>query len=165
MTVDVAKVLEEHSRVEHGERCAAKDCGWFYTPTASLPQLIAVHQAAVLAELGVGDTTNMRRMTMAEVRDRDFPDRMDGARKALLDGGPEERVDAELEMLRAGAAAGLETVFGIHGAGGRRTIRLGELERYARDFADGGELDELLKYHHEDRITLRRRGLANRKSA
>jgi len=161
MTVDVPKVLEEHSRVENGERCAAKDCGWFYTPTASLPRLIAEHQAEVLKGLAVGDTSNMRRMTMAEVRDRDYPDRMDESRKALVDGGPEDRAAAELELLRAGAAAGLDTVFGIQGAGGRRTVRLGELQRYARDFADGGDLDELLKYHHEDRITLRRRDLAN----
>lgn len=160
MSVNIPKVLEEHSRVEHGERCAAKDCDWFYKPTASLPQLIAEHQADILAELGVGDTTNMRRMTMAEVRDRDYPDRMDDARKALIDGEPEERVDAELELLRAGAAAGLETIYGIYGSGGRRTIRLGELERMAGEYADG-EVDELLKYHHEDRITRRRRALAN----
>lgn len=162
MAVDVAKVLKEHSQVdEEAMRCASKNCGWFYGPTASLPQLVAEHQAAVLEDLSVGDTTNMRRMTMAEVRDRDFPDRVDESRKALLDGGPEERAAAELDLLRAGAAAGLETVFGIQGAGGRRTIRLGELERYARDFADGGDLDELLKYHHEDRILRRRRALAN----
>lgn len=160
MSVDVVKVLEEHSKVEGGVRCAAPGCNWVYGPTASLPRLIAEHQAAVLAEQAVGDTTDMRRMTLVEIRNRDFPDRMDAARKALLEGMGDARADAELELLRAGAAAGLEVVDGIYGAGGRRTIRLSELLRYARDLASG-ELDELLKHHHEDRIKLRRRKLAN----
>lgn len=161
MSVDVVNVLEEHSRTEDGNtRCAAKGCGWFYTPHASLPRSIAEHQAAKLAELSVGDTADMRRMTMVEIRNRDFPDRMDAARKALMEGAAEARRDAELELLRAGAAAGLEVIEGIYGGGGRRTIRLGELQRYARDFPTG-ELDGLLKHHHEDRITQRRRKLAN----
>lgn len=160
MSVDLAKVLEEHSRVESGTRCAAPGCGWFYTPTASLPQLIAEHQAAVLSELAVGDTTDMRRMTMVEIRNRDFPDRMDAARKGLHSRSVEARADAELELLRAGAAAGLEVIDGIYGAGGRRTIRLGDLLRYAREFPTG-ELDELLKFHHEARTMQRRRKLAN----
>jgi hypothetical protein len=33
---------------------------------------------------------------------------------------------------------------------------LGELLRFSRDFISG-EMDELLKFHHEDRITQRRR--------
>jgi hypothetical protein len=156
VSVDVVKVLEEHSKVEGGVRCAASDCGWPYVPTASLPRLIAEHQAAVLASLSVRDTTDMRRMTMVEIRNRDFPDRMDAARKTLLEGDAEARTAAELELLRAGAAAGMEVVDGIYGAGARRTIRLGELLRFSRDFISG-EMDELLKFHHEDRITQRRR--------
>jgi hypothetical protein len=163
VSVDVAKVLEEHSKVEGGVRCAAPDCGWPYVPTSNLPRLIAEHQAAVLANLSVGDTTDMRRMTMVEIRNRDFPDRMDAARKVLLEGHAEARATAELELLRAGAAAGMEVVDGIYGAGGRRTIRLGELMRYAREFPTG-ELDDLLKFHHEDRITQRRRALAREQS-
>jgi hypothetical protein len=98
-------------------------------------------------------------MTMVEIRDRDYPDRVDAAHRNIASRNPVNRTEAELEILCAGAAAGLEVIDGIFGAGGRRTIRLSELLRFARDFV-AGEMDGLLTYHHEEQITHRRRELA-----